>query len=211
MVWWLLVALGAEPVGGVVGSAVALVPPPFESPTLGAMTYIQNAYVMRHEVTQAQWEAVMGNRPSHFQGCPDCPVENVSWEEAVAFAEAVSAAEGRTDRLPTVGDLKPAVWNVRDHRTDAWTNWDRPGAFGRRPRPVCTKGPQKLCDLAGNVAEWTATTDERGRVRVMGCSYRDTRDACSAQEPRWLRPEARRKDVGLRLVYRWPFTVLEKE
>ncbi len=46
------------------------------------------------EVTQGQWQALMGNNPSNFPSCgTDCPVERVTWYEALAFANAVSVAE----------------------------------------------------------------------------------------------------------------------
>jgi formylglycine-generating enzyme required for sulfatase activity len=47
------------------------------------------------EVTQGQWEAVMGTKPSRFRACgKDCPVENVSWFDAVAYLNALSKREG---------------------------------------------------------------------------------------------------------------------
>ncbi len=47
------------------------------------------------EVTQGQWKAVMGTNPSEFSACGDpCPVEYVSWFDAVAYANALSKAEG---------------------------------------------------------------------------------------------------------------------
>jgi len=45
-------------------------------------------------VTQAQYEAVMGTKPSHFHGLPESPVENVSWFDAAAFCNALSGKEG---------------------------------------------------------------------------------------------------------------------
>ena len=42
-------------------------------------------YLGVHEVTQGQWEAVMGNNPSQFTGDPNRPVETVSWEEVQKF------------------------------------------------------------------------------------------------------------------------------
>jgi len=47
------------------------------------------------EVTQGQWQALMGNNPANFSACgTDCPVESVSWWEALAFANALSTGEG---------------------------------------------------------------------------------------------------------------------
>lgn len=46
------------------------------------------------EVTQGEWQALMGYNPSHFNPCGNCPVEQVNWHEALAYANGVSAAEG---------------------------------------------------------------------------------------------------------------------
>ncbi|MBM4124908.1 MAG: hypothetical protein FJ246_08175 [Nitrospira sp.] len=51
-------------------------------------------YMQTTEVTQAQWQALMGNNPSNFRGNSTKPVEQVSWWDAVAYANALSAAEG---------------------------------------------------------------------------------------------------------------------
>ena len=59
----------------------------------------------KYEVTQAQWEAVMGENPSDFKG-PNNPVENVSWEDCKKFLEKLNSMpevkeSGLTFRLPT--------------------------------------------------------------------------------------------------------------
>ena len=53
---------------------------------------LQSGYwMMEREVTQGMWRSVMGDNPAHFSSCGDgCPVEQVSWLDAVMFAERLS-------------------------------------------------------------------------------------------------------------------------
>ena len=54
------------------------------------VTISQAFYLGKYEVTQRQWEAVMGENPSSFKG-PDRPVERVSWEEVRKFIRKLNA------------------------------------------------------------------------------------------------------------------------
>ena len=63
-------------------------------------------WIGKHEVTQGQWEAVMGSNPSHYRECGSrCPVENVSWNDVQEFIgrlnEREAAGSGARYRLPT--------------------------------------------------------------------------------------------------------------
>lgn len=59
------------------------------------VTLTRDFFVQAHEVTQSEWRVSMGNNPSYFTSCGDtCPVENVNWYEAVAYANALSRQEG---------------------------------------------------------------------------------------------------------------------
>src|SRR5262245_20946077 len=60
------------------------------------VTISQPFYLGKYLVTQAQWEAVMGNNPSHFKGDASRPVETVSWEEVQRFIAQLNAREGGT-------------------------------------------------------------------------------------------------------------------
>ena len=61
------------------------------------------------EVTQAQWAAVMGNNPSTFTGCDDCPVEKVSWDDVQEFIRKARALTGLSLRLPTEAEWEYAA------------------------------------------------------------------------------------------------------
>jgi sulfatase modifying factor 1 len=54
----------------------------------------------KYEVTQAQWEAIMGNNPSGFGGCDQCPVEMVSWKGIQEFINKLNKRTGGNYRLP---------------------------------------------------------------------------------------------------------------
>jgi formylglycine-generating enzyme required for sulfatase activity len=64
----------------------------------------------KFEVTQRQWEAVMGSNPSGFRTCgPDCPVENVSWNDAQEFVRRLSQRTGQNYRLPSEAEWEYAA------------------------------------------------------------------------------------------------------
>ncbi len=54
--------------------------------------------VGKYEVTQAEWEAMMGNNPSEFKGARK-PVETVTWDEAKSFVKKLSEQTGKEYRL----------------------------------------------------------------------------------------------------------------
>ena len=52
-------------------------------------------YLGKYEVTQGEWESVMGSNPSRFKNCgKNCPVEEVSWEDAQKFIKKLNVKEG---------------------------------------------------------------------------------------------------------------------
>ena len=63
--------------------------------TAHPVTITQPFWMKTTEVTQAEWQAVMGNNPSEAAACgARCPVENVEWYQAIAFANALSLRDG---------------------------------------------------------------------------------------------------------------------
>jgi serine/threonine-protein kinase len=129
-------------------------------------------YMGIHEVTQEQYEGVIGTNPSHFTaangGGANHPVECVSWHDAVAFCKKLSAlpAErraGRVYRLPTeaeweyanrAGTSTPYFYNATQMDRFAWHAANAAG----KTREVGQRQPNPwgLYDISGNVWEWCA-------------------------------------------------------
>ncbi|MBN1347684.1 MAG: formylglycine-generating enzyme family protein, partial [Phycisphaerae bacterium] len=141
------------------------------------VTFAKAFYMGKTEVTQAQYEAVMGANPSEMTG-PNRPVERVDWYNAMAFCAALSAHTGRTVRLPSEseweyackagsGDTKWYFGNEEARLTDyAWY----PGNNSPNgTKDVGGKLPNAwgLYDMSGNVQEfcldwWSDSYDPDG-------------------------------------------------
>jgi len=115
------------------------------------------------EVTQAQWESVMDYNPSHFKNCPNCPVENVSWDDVQVYIDRLNMKTGKRYRLPTEAEWEYAsrggnkskcgIYSGSDNIDDlAW--FDSNSEY--RTHPVASKKPNELgiYDMTGNVWEW---------------------------------------------------------
>ena len=58
---------------------------------------LSNYYIGKYETTQNEWMALMGTNPSTFPNCgSDCPVETVSWYDAITFCNRLSVQDGFT-------------------------------------------------------------------------------------------------------------------
>jgi formylglycine-generating enzyme required for sulfatase activity len=114
----------------------------------------------KYEVTQAQWEAVMGSNPSKFAGCAQCPVDTVSWNDVQEFMAILNARnDGFSYNLPTEAQFE---YVMRAGTTEAYAgDADGLGWYGpnseSKTHPVGQKAPNSfgLYDLHGNVQEWT--------------------------------------------------------
>ena len=145
-----------------------------ENETQHEVTISKDYYLGVYEVTQAQYEKVMGKNLSYFQGAKvgnenaDLPVENVSWDEAVKFCKKLSALPeekkaGRVYRLPTEAEWEYAC---RAGSKTAYSFDDEEGLLpeygwfsrnsSRRTHTVGLLEPNAwgLHDMHGNVWEW---------------------------------------------------------
>jgi formylglycine-generating enzyme required for sulfatase activity len=125
MLW---VAPGAFAMGSPINEELRL-------PSEGPQTRVRlpdGFWIGRHEVTQDLYTAVMQANPSRFQGARH-PVDSVSWDEAMAFCERLSAYERAVGRLPE-------GWRYRLPTEAEWEYAARAGtegpfAFGDRADP----------------------------------------------------------------------------
>ena len=62
---------------------------------------LDDFYIGKYEVTQAEWFFVMGNNPSVFKGCDNCPVDSVNWDDVQGFIIKLNSKTGKNYRLPT--------------------------------------------------------------------------------------------------------------
>jgi len=120
---------------------------------------ITKAFEMgKYEVTQVQWDSVMGSNPSNFKG-EDRPVEQVSWNDVQSFLQKLNSRnDGYRYRLPT-----EAEWEYAARAGTAGTYTGSLDAMAwysnnsdSQTHPVGQKQPNAwgLYDMQGNVAEW---------------------------------------------------------
>ena len=129
------------------------------------VTLIKGFYMQTTEVTQGQWKRVMGSNPSSFKNCgDDCPVEQVSWNDAQEFIRKLNRME-MTDkyRLPTEAEWEYAA---RAESTTWFCFGNDDGQLGQyawyssnsggKTHSVAQKKPNAwgLYDMHGNVWEW---------------------------------------------------------
>ena len=169
---------------------------------------VRSFELSKYEVTQELWEAVMGENPSSFKNCPQCPVESVSWDDVQGFLRKLNTGGGRY-RLPSEAEWEYAARGGQESRGYQYAGSNSPGAVGwhqgnsgNKTHPVGQKQANELgvYDLSGNVQEWVqdcwnysysgAPSDGRAWERG-GCRHRVLRGGSWLIKPRFLRSAIR--------------------
>ena len=184
------------------------------------VTISQPFYLGKYPVTQAQWEAVMGDNPSRFEGNSHSPVEYVSWYDVHEFLHKLNEQERRrglppADRSP-VGICVPCRDGTPRYHHDVHAIAWYEATSNSQPHPVGRKLPNAwgLYDMLGNVWEWchdgrrTYTADAAvdpvgptgvGADRVVrGGSWADPARRVRAAPRSWVDPGFRYDFLGFR-------------
>ncbi|MCC5617946.1 formylglycine-generating enzyme family protein, partial [Nostoc sp. CHAB 5836] len=127
-------------------------------------------FMGKYEITQAQYQAIMGSNPSNFQG-EKRPVEQVNWDDAVEFCKKLSQKTGKTYRLPSEAEWEYACrartttpFYFGETITTDLVNYNGNNPYGSAPKGEYRgqttdvgKFPPNafgLYDMHGNIWEW---------------------------------------------------------
>ncbi|GHT38874.1 hypothetical protein AGMMS49965_03460 [Bacteroidia bacterium] len=177
--------------------------PPENSPTIeiemvnveGNGTTISNFKIGKYEVTEGQWQAVMGNNPSYDKRGADYPVDCVSWYDVIAFIGELYRKTGKYYDLPTSeqwlyaargGKNKDIYIYSGSNTIDdvAWYAYNSSYNDRKRKQKVGTKAANALgiYDMTGNLYEWTNSTIVPGEYRMQfGGSFLSIPQYCESE------------------------------
>jgi formylglycine-generating enzyme required for sulfatase activity len=176
------------------------------------------------EVTQALWQAVMGNNPSNFKG-DKLPVEQVNWNDIQDFLQKLNKITGKTYRLPTEAQweyaarggvfISSTTYSGSNKIADvAWYNVNS----NAKTHSVASKQPNELgiYDMTGNVWEWCSDWYDNysksqesnpagslsGTLRVIrGGSWGDGDMYCRSSFRYNFNPNYKNSIIGFRVVF----------
>jgi len=189
----------------------------------GRICFAKGFWMGKYEVTQGQYQKVMGNNPSAFKKGENFPVERVRWFDAKQFIRQLNAKSGKAFRLPSESEWEYAASGGGEkmrYGADgkaaavAWymKNSGAPHAVGGKQANALG-----LHDMSGNVWEWTADcwnasrndapadgsalTDGTCTARVLkGGSWYDAEDYIRISARLWNDTDRSDNNSGFRLV-----------
>jgi formylglycine-generating enzyme required for sulfatase activity len=187
---------------------------------------VSNFYLSKFQVTQLEWETLVGDKPWFSKDCAECPVENVSWYDAQLFISKLNQLTGKFYRLPTEAEWEYAARGGNKSKGFVYAGdnnannvaWNEKNS-GKQSHPVGKKQANELglYDMSGNVWQWcqdgfdeayyshSPADNPTGPVKslhrvVRGGSWWSENDKCRVSNRDRYPADARDDDVGFRLA-----------
>ena len=196
---------------------------------------LDSFYIGKYPVTQAEWKAIMGKRPSYFQG-DNRPVENVSWHDCQKFITELNRQTDKAYRLPTEAEWEYAARGGQHSQGFIYAGSNKLNEVGwyignsdgeTKEVGLLQSNELGLYEMSGNVWEWCEDdwhddyhgapndgsswidTPKRWSDRVLrGGSWISNPEDCRVAARGWDDPGSAGSDIGFRLVL--PSSLVEK-
>ena len=176
-------------------------------------TTVSSFYMSKYEITQRQWRIVVGNDPSYFKNCDNCPVEDVSWYDIQDFISKLNNLTGKNYRLPTEIEWEFAArggTKSKNYKYAGSNSIDKVAEYNSnnhtRTKPVGSKIPNELglYDMSGNVWEW-CQAKKKGDRRSIHCilrggSWSNEAKYCRVSNRLNVIPSLKNNHYGFRLI-----------
>lgn len=163
----------------------------------------------KYEVTQAQWQAVMGNNPAQFASCGErCPIETISWNEVQTFLQKLNSRSGKQYRLPTEQEWLAACKAGKENQYCGTEDLNAIAWYASNAQDKAHPVGQKhanawgLHDMSGNVSEWTKTCQDSACLNrvICGGSWLNSASLLKVTARDWQKGGLRNSRLGFRLV-----------
>jgi len=169
---------------------------------------VPDFWIGKYEVTQGEWVKVMGDNPSHNIKCgKDCPVENITWEDTIAFMSRFRKNGEKLFRLPTEAEWEYACRS--GGKKEKFCGGENPDERGwnsdasiKKTQPVGSRQPNglEIYDMNGNVSEWCSDWYNQDYYRL---SPKDNPKGPAQGENRVIRgSDGRSADLSSRAAFR---------
>ncbi len=116
---------------------------------------LSDFYISKYEVTQAEWQEVMGTNPSYFKGNNN-PVENVTWYQAVDFCNKKSVKDGLEPVYSGSGNNMKCDFSKNGYRLPTEAEWEYAARGGKKSRGYTYSGSNNI----GEVAVYAGNNDK---------------------------------------------------
>lgn len=163
---------------------------------------VESFSIGKYEVTQKEWETIMGSNPSELIG-DDLPVTNVSWFDCQEFIKKLNILTGYNFRLPSEIEWEYAARGGNQSHAYKYSGsndinevaWNESNS-GYKTHVVGTKNSNELGlhDMSGNVDEWTSSKWGQNSGEHHSTFF-VVRGGCAAETPFG--------DISCRVSFRW--------